>query len=453
MKESPTLRRAIEVLQEQIGRLQNGAGGQVEPALDGIVQELSSCLAEIESAQEELSRQYATLGKSTAQLSQEHTRYRDLFDFSPDGYVVTDPRGTIRAANIMAARLFNVGLEHLIGKPIVLFLGNAAVRNVREHSTATVLKNRAEIRTWESQVRPRSGEPFDAMIRSSVIYDARGKEVGLRMLIRDVSEAKRREAELSASQEQLRALAARLQEIREEEQNHLARELHDEFGAALTTLKLDLVWLKKRLPESSPELQDRIAAMAKLIDLTTEGIRQTAAMLRPRLLDDFGLVAAMEWQVQEFQKRSGIGCDLTTEEVDLPVECATSVFRILQECLTNVARHAEASSVEIRLQKSAGDVVLCVHDDGKGFPLQSQHHATSLGLVGMRERAYALGGTFEMNSAPGHGTTVTVRIPCSTDGSRNESKEQRAKSKEQRAKSKEQRAKGLTSLGGRWEKF
>ena len=195
MKESPTLRRAIEVLQEQIGKLRNGAGKQVEPALDAIVQELSNCLAEIESAQEELSRQYATLGKSTAELSQEHTRYRDLFDFSPDGYIVTDPRGMIRAANIMAARLFNVALEHLIGKPIVLFLGNAAVRNVREHSNATVLKNRAEIRTWESQVRPRSGEPFDAMIRSSVIYDARGKEVGLRMLIRDVSEAKRREAD------------------------------------------------------------------------------------------------------------------------------------------------------------------------------------------------------------------------------------------------------------------
>ncbi|HEY7163760.1 MAG TPA: ATP-binding protein [Candidatus Binatia bacterium] len=441
MKESTPLRRAIEVLQKQIGTLQDGAGGQVEPALNPIVQELSNCLAEIESAEDELSRQYATLGKSTALLNQEHTRYRDLFEFSPDGYLVTDPKGVIQAANVMAARLFNVGLAHLIGKPIVLFLGNAAVRNVLEQSRATAMQNRTEIRTWESQVRPRSGEPFDAMIRSSVIFDARGKEVGLRMLIRDVSDAKRREAELNASQEQLRALAARLQEIREEERNNLARELHDEFGAALTTLKLDLVWLKKRVPEDSPEVHERIAAMSKLIEITTQGIRQTATMLRPRLLDDFGLVAAIEWQVQDFQTRSGIGCDLTTEEVDLPVECGTSVFRILQECLTNVARHAEAASVEIRLQKSDGDVVLRVHDDGKGFPLQSQSQATSLGLVGMRERAYALGGTFEMESAPGHGTTVTVRIPCSRNGA------------ESAQEAKEQRAKSLIPLKGKWEKF
>jgi len=220
------------------------------------------------------------------------------------------------------------------------------------------------------------------------------------------------------SRERLRSLAAHLQSVREEERTRMAREIHDEFGQMLTGFKMDLSWLDKRLGETKtkvgrPALAEKVKSMSGLVDEMVRSVRRIAAELRPGVLDDLGLVAAIEWQVREFQKRTGIGCKLNTalDNVALPPELSTAVFRILQETLTNVARHAQASHLTVSLAANAKLLVLEVQDNGRGITEVERIHSKSFGLVGMRERAMILGGDFDIRGANGKGTTVTVSIP------------------------------------------
>jgi len=222
--------------------------------------------------------------------------------------------------------------------------------------------------------------------------------------------------QLRASEERLRTFSARLEAARERERSRIAREVHDELGQALTGLKMDAVWLRDRM-EAGPiaddavRLRKRTKAMADLIDETIETVRRIATELRPGVLDDLGLVAAVEWQVGEFTKRSGIPCSLTTniDQIDLPGQVATGAFRILQEALTNVARHAEASQVRVRLKHENSWIRLEVEDDGVG--LGHGEPVEGLGLVGIRERAGLLGGAVDIESQPDGGTRVAVRLP------------------------------------------
>jgi signal transduction histidine kinase len=220
------------------------------------------------------------------------------------------------------------------------------------------------------------------------------------------------------SRERLRSLAAHLQSVREEERTRMAREIHDEFGQMLTGFKMDLSWLDKRLGETKtkvgrPALAEKVKSMSGLVDEMVRSVRRIAAELRPGVLDDLGLVAAIEWQAREFQKRTGIGCKLSTalDNVALPPQLSTAVFRILQETLTNVARHAQASHLTVSLAAKAKRLVLEVQDNGRGITEVERIHSKSFGLVGMRERAMILGGDFDIRGAPGKGTTVTVSIP------------------------------------------
>jgi PAS domain S-box-containing protein len=229
----------------------------------------------------------------------------------------------------------------------------------------------------------------------------------------DVTERRQAEEDLRVSQEQLRHLAARLQDVREEERAAISREIHDELGQALTGMKMDLKWLEKQLPEKTPALQQRLASLYELINTTIQNVRRLASSLRPGVLDDFGLVAALEWLAQDFTKRTGITCHLREMPEDFPLERerATAVFRISQEALTNITRHAEATQVEVYLSNDETQLCLEVRDNGKGITADQINHIRSLGLVGMRERALLLGGAFNISGTPGVGTTVTVQIP------------------------------------------
>jgi PAS domain S-box-containing protein len=228
--------------------------------------------------------------------------------------------------------------------------------------------------------------------------------------------------DVSASREQLRALAARLTSAREEERTQMAREIHDVLGQSLTGLKMDVSWLGKRisaLPDSDTAtvLFDKICAMAQLIDNTIGTVRKIASDLRPGLLDDLGLEAAAEWQVKEFQNRSGIACRFVSTMKDTPVspDSSTALFRILNETLTNVARHAAATRVEVRLSTKGRNAVLQVRDNGRGISGREATNTKSLGLLGMRERALLLGGTVEITGAPQKGTTVRVVVPLQAE--------------------------------------
>lgn len=219
-------------------------------------------------------------------------------------------------------------------------------------------------------------------------------------------------AERRRAEERLRELAARLVTVREEERAHIAREIHDELGQVLTGLKMDVSWLSARL--EAPALLAKTGGMSELIESTIRAVRRISSGLRPEVLDDMGLVAGIDWQAKEFQKRTGVRCRvaLPADSTDLGVEVSLATFRIFQEILTNVARHARATRLEIELRRNEGQLVLQVADNGVGIAAEHIDGRRSLGLLGMQERARRLGGEVRIDGEPGKGTRVTVAIPC-----------------------------------------
>lgn len=253
---------------------------------------------------------------------------------------------------------------------------------------------------------------------ASVVLGEDGRRRLLEGVMQDITERKQAEAELEASRRQLRALAQRLEAAREAERTRIAREVHDEFGQALTGLKLDLALLAQQLPGAAPAVAQQIEDMNRLIDTTVQSVRRISYELRPGVLDTLGLTAAAEWLCREFQARSGIACRADLQE-NLAADAAraTALFRILQELLTNVARHARASSVVVRLKEREGRLRLTVADDGVGLGLDAVSWAErdALGLLGVRERAEQFGGCVEIDSAPERGTRIAVDIPAKED--------------------------------------
>ena len=231
---------------------------------------------------------------------------------------------------------------------------------------------------------------------------------------RSDAEAQTLHRALEKSRDQLQRLTAGLLDAREEERTKVSREIHDVLGQTLTALKMDTAWIAARLPEDAAVVRTKLAGMAALIDETVVAVRRLATDLRPGLLDDLGLTAAVEWQAQEFERRTGIACSVTTmvDEMSDPL-VATAIFRILQESLNNVARHSRASRVTVRLEESGSDLVLEVRDNGVGIdPTATNTHA--IGLVGMRERAQLVGGGLVVSGAAGTGTTIRAQVPRTT---------------------------------------
>jgi PAS domain S-box-containing protein len=264
----------------------------------------------------------------------------------------------------------------------------------------------------ETDERRLDGTPIRIEGDYMVMYDDHGRIVGHFGIQRDVTERHRARETLQASREQLRALASRLQKVREEERTEMAREIHDELGQALTGLKLDISWMKNRLPRDH-EVMAQCVSIIERIDQTINVVRRIATTLRPSVLDQIGLAAALEWQGQEFRARTGI--EVVVEQacngIPIPDDLGSSAFRIVQESLTNVARHAKATHVTIRVGQTDTLLTLEVSDNGVGCAAACLDGTKSLGLVGMRERALACGGEFSIFGKPGQGTTVRLRVP------------------------------------------
>jgi signal transduction histidine kinase len=234
----------------------------------------------------------------------------------------------------------------------------------------------------------------------------------------DVTARRQAEQKLAQSHRQLRALSARLECMREEERTRIAREIHDELGQLLTGLKMDLRWIENRLsgqdaPASLNRVLDKVVEATELVDATISSVQKIAADLRPGALDTLGLAAAIQHEATRFQGRTGIAARVHVPEPPplVPGPAATAVFRILQEALTNVARHAGGTEVTIDLREEGERVVLQVRDNGRGLRPVELEHPKSLGLLGMRERAMLLGGEMDFASGPGGGTVVTLRLP------------------------------------------
>jgi PAS domain S-box-containing protein len=235
------------------------------------------------------------------------------------------------------------------------------------------------------------------------------------LLIRDVSEQKRSEEIMRASSEQLRDFAARLDAVREEERTRVARELHDELGQLLTILKLDLSWVHRKL-SGNGELRKKMKGMIAHVDDTIQRVRRISSELRPPILDDLGLGAAIEWQASEFQKRTGIRIQvMEADNVVLPQDAQAATFRVVQEALTNVIRHAAATRVRLVLKSESHAVRISIEDNGKGMTGEQMKDAKSLGIVGMKERIARLSGEFNIFSEPGKGTRLDITIPAHHD--------------------------------------
>lgn len=228
-----------------------------------------------------------------------------------------------------------------------------------------------------------------------------------------IIEHRRAEAEAQASNRRLRELLEHVQRVREAERLHIACEIHDDLGQILTALKMDIGWLSKELPRDSESLLARVRSMSKMVDTALQDIKGLASELRPPLLDDFGLEAPVLHHAEEFQKRTGVRCDVRLEprEMELDKDRSVLLFRIYQELLTNVLKHAQAARVRVRLIKKREEVLLEVRDDGKGFSTRrADYH--SFGLRGIMERVDFWKGKVSIRSAPGQGTAVSIRLPC-----------------------------------------
>ena len=264
--------------------------------------------------------------------------------------------------------------------------------------------------SWQGRILTRDGQQRWAEIKAitrrlddgTVVWDG---------IVWDISESKRIELELDSSRGQLRELSAHLESVREEEKARIAREVHDELGQMLTVLKLETSMCELAYAELDPGLRERLNSMKKLIAQLFQLVRDVATALRPPILDA-GISSAIEWQAHRFEARSNIPCLVRVPESLPPLSAAKEVglFRILQEALTNVIRHAHAQTVEVTLSVEGRELCLSISDDGRGF-VPTTGRATSFGLVGMRERVLMLGGTLALHSVPGEGTTLTVRVP------------------------------------------
>jgi PAS domain S-box-containing protein len=334
-----------------------------------------------------------------------------LLDSVRESIVGIDTRHAVTFWNNGAQALFGYTAAETLGRPVeeLILPEDPRPRAQWKEELAQLSRHG----TWQGQVqrRRKDGSVLWTDVVASVVATPGGEATGFVAIHRDITELRQNQELLRESHERLQHLAARLMDIREHERSAMARELHDELGQALTRLNIDLSWLTGRLPA---RLRTRRAeGMASLVGQMLETVQHLSSRLRPAILDDFGLEAAIEWQAQEFERWNGARCQLDLRLPSLPQnrDRDTAVFRILQESLTNVARHARAAQVAIRCRVAGGELVLEVDDDGVGIGTGRSGGPHSLGLLGMRERARSAGGGISIGPRAGGGTAVRLTVP------------------------------------------
>ena len=258
-----------------------------------------------------------------------------------------------------------------------------------------------------------AGEERILHVRSAVMTDEQGNATRIYGAVQDVTERKKAEESLNESYEEIRSLSEHLRTVREEERKYIAREIHDELGQYLTVLKMDVGSINKKIHTTDEAVRRKLDGLTDMIDKIVHSVRRIASELRPSLLDDLGLAAAIGWHLEEFEKQSGMKTEFleTKEELDLPEPIKTHLFRILQESLTNIARHSQATEVKVDFARNNRELVLTISDNGIGFNPDTLNQKRTLGILGMKERATIIGGNYKIDSTPGKGTRITVIVP------------------------------------------
>jgi PAS domain S-box-containing protein len=347
-------------------------------------------------------------------LRESESKYRRIVETANEGIGILDAEAKIQYVNHRLTNMLGYSAKEMSGRYVYEFMEESARVNAERDIQQRV---QGVIEQRDLRFRRKDGSELWALVSANQILDENDKFIGALCMLTDITKRRIAEEKLRSSRGKLRALSAHLESVRENERTRVAREIHDGLGQALTGLKMDLAWFNKRLPENGEEpastaMQERIKSMCALIDTTIQSVRRICADLRPGILDE-GLTAAIEWQTREFQTRTEITSQfsLPAEETALDHGRSTVIFRIYQEILTNIARHANATRVEIGMTEESGMLELKVSDNGKGINHREISDAESLGLLGMRERAFLLGGDVTINTVNETGTTVIVRIP------------------------------------------
>jgi two-component system sensor kinase len=343
-------------------------------------------------------------------------RLASIVDSAMDAVITIDKKQQIVLFNRAAEQVFGCRREDALGASLERFIPQRFRSAHHGHverfgRTGVTSRRMGDVTTlWGLRA---DGSEFP--IEASISQASDGGQHYYTVILRDITVRKQSEDALMRSQQELRELSARVLEAREEEKTRIARELHDELGQLLTALKMDLAWLRERLPAGQAEIAEKAGQMHALLEQTVNSTRRIAADLRPLMLDDLGLTDAAGWLVNDFSTRSGVRCDiqLSGEGAFAGVggNIATAVYRALQESLTNIARHAGARNVRVMLGIDGGMLHLEVEDDGRGIDAADFAKGRSLGLKGMRERFSYLGGSLEVARAPRGGTRLRAEVP------------------------------------------
>lgn len=363
----------------------------------------------------ELHSVITALQRDLAQHESSTSKLQAIFEYAPEAMIILDNHGNIELVNSRFEEISGFCRNEIIGKSFLTLIPP----RFRNQYLLPMAAHRPDLQVRQMSSKAevvamrRDGSEFQVEINLSPIYLP--NEDLFAAVIRDITLRKQTEENLEHSRQQLRELSAYLHTAREAEAARIAREIHDELGQALTGLKMDVAWLQRHIQDDPQILLSKIQAMSELIDDTVNTVRKIATELRPGILDELGLIAAIEWQMQEFQDRSGVICDFfcSVEETTLKGASATAVFRILQETLTNISRHACASRVKTTLREDDKSLTLSIEDNGCGISPEKINNPKSIGLIGMQERISLHGGNMQIAGIPGEGTCVTISIPLS----------------------------------------
>lgn len=406
------LRQQFESFKAQVEPLQDRleANNASTPLAWEALHALDAALEELNAVHEHLREENETLLSTQLVLEAERRRYHDLFQFAPDCYLITDMRGVIRQANKAAAALLFTYQPAMAGKPLVLYV-------VPEHrpeyfARLTGLATGQDRHQWDMRMHRNDTSLFPAEVTVTRVSDIISGETRLLWLIRDATERERMEDELRESRAQLRQLAHRQVRLQENERSEVARQIHDEAGQWMTTMLLELGVLERDC--SGGEVGAHVDRLKNVTATVMQSLHSLAVSLRPATLDKLGLVNAVRQYADEMEAKSGLRISLETMWMDgerLGMEVETTLYRIVQEALSNVARHARASRADVVLHRQPGRVVVVIEDDGIGFDVEKAFEDAPVGLVGMRERCEMLGGRLRIESTPGAGTTVFAQIP------------------------------------------
>ena len=341
--------------------------------------------------------------KSEATLAKYTLEVQDLYDNAPCGYHSLSPDGTFLRINETELRWLGYARDEVVGKMKFTDILSPGSREVFDRNFL-VFKQVGHVEDLEFELVRRDGYTFPVVVSASALLDEHGEFLMSRSAIYDITDRKRVE-------EAQKQLSGHLQSAREEERARISREIHDQFGSLLAALKLSVRWLSRRL-EHDPDLHEKTTEIARLIKEAMLSARELSTALRPSILDNLGLLPAIDWQVKQFTKYAGIPCELAMpgdEHLDMDSERATAVFRILQETLTNISLHAHASRAMVDVQVGERDLILTISDNGIGIAEKAS--ANTHGMLGMIERAQHFGGKLDVYSQPGQGATVVLHMP------------------------------------------